>query len=114
MCCGTAGLTESIRRSSSACSSRSSTSRRVEMWCCASTMRTARSASRLISEVPAHCVQILDDMNQSRHLPDELLGRARKVHIVSAQPGAHVFIFTPEQRIQTAEHPQQQQRKFPL
>src|SRR5512132_280510 len=101
------GFTRSIISSSSSCSSAESTSLRVERRCCASTTRHGESCSGLISEVPAHRVQILDDIDESLHGANAIGGNASDMLVLCVEPFTGLCIVSAykgvERAIQTKE-----------
>src|SRR5580765_1617783 len=97
---GSGGLTRSIISSRSCCSSAESTSLRVETWCCASTARHGMSRSVRISEVPAHRVQILDDIHQPLHAADPFRRYAADVIVLCREPVARLGFVAADERVE--------------
>src|SRR5690348_8976944 len=97
------GFADSSRSSSSACSRAESTSLRVDTRCCASTTRQGSAASGPILELPADCVQILDDIDQPLRRADALGRDAAEVAIERGEPLARLHLVATHQRVETAE-----------
>src|SRR5512132_1518055 len=96
------GFTRSIISSSSSCSSAESTSLRVERRCCASTTRHGEPCSGLISEVPAHRVQILDDIDESLHCANAIGGNAPDVLVLRMEPFVGLRVVSADQSVERA------------
>src|SRR5688572_27042143 len=106
------GFDDSINCSSTACSSSVSTSLRVETRCCALTTRHGVARSGASLESPAHCVQILDDIDEPFDSLDAIDGRAAKVDVVGVQPRARLRLVATDERIEAAEDAEKQQRQL--
>src|SRR5690606_23798643 len=108
------GLEPSISSSSTACSAAESTSFRVETRCCASTTRHGSRRSGRSSEPAAHCVQILDDIDQPFHAADPFRRHAAEVVVLGVQPGARLCVVPAHERIQRAVDAQEEERELAL
>src|SRR5262249_25508110 len=96
------------------CSSAESTSLRVDTWCCASTARHGESRNRHSLESPAHCVQILDDIDQSFDGFDSLGGDAGHVLVLGEQPEFRLVVVTAHERVETSEQAEEEQGELAL
>src|SRR5258708_37535869 len=100
------GFARSINSSRRICSSAESTSFRVETWCCASTTRHGVSWSGRSSEMPAHRVQILDDIDETLHGADPFGGHAAEMRVCRVQPLAGLVVLASDECVESSIEPQ--------
>src|SRR5688572_9110941 len=100
--------------SSTCCSASESTSFRVDTRCWGSTTRQASPARARTLVLPAHCVQILEDMDEAGHGLDESGGRAAQVVVVRVHPVAGRAVLATDQRVEAAVEPHEEHGQLTL